>query len=197
MQYVKNEIRQRIIDAAREEFLAKGFEKASVRIITTKAKTSKSNLYNYFKDKDSLFYSVLEPTLFKIEKGLESAKAYNVPKKLDTYTKESQKFVIDLVTEFVSENLIEVKLLLFQSRGSSLETIKCKVVDAFSDLLYDWIKSINPDKEVSKFFLRCIANFYLSILEQMLIYLTTREEVEKAGTEFLEFVYHGWKGVLK
>jgi AcrR family transcriptional regulator len=45
VQFAKDEIRQKIIDTAREEFLEKGFEKASIRTITARAKTAKSNLY--------------------------------------------------------------------------------------------------------------------------------------------------------
>ena len=44
MQYAKDQIRQRIIDVAREEFLDRGFEKASIRTITSKAKTAKRYL---------------------------------------------------------------------------------------------------------------------------------------------------------
>jgi AcrR family transcriptional regulator len=51
MQFAKDEIRDRIIDAARAEFLEKGFERVSIRTITARARTAKSNLYNYFKDK--------------------------------------------------------------------------------------------------------------------------------------------------
>jgi Transcriptional regulator len=197
MQYAKDEIRQRIMNVAREEFLAKGFEKASIRTITARAKTSKSNIYNYFNDKDQLFYSILEPTVAKINQGLELAKTFNVPKEAGAYTRESQKAVISAVVQFVSENLIDVKLLLFQSRGSSLENFKEKVIDIFGDILYGWTQSIRPDPGISKFFVRCIAIFYLNIIEQMILTLTDKEQAAKVGEEFLTFVYHGWQGIFQ
>jgi AcrR family transcriptional regulator len=197
LQFIKDEIRQRIIDAAREEFLKKGFEKASVRTICFQAKTSKSNLYNYFKNKDRLFCSILEPTLAKIYQGFELAKSFNLPKEVDSYTKESQKFVIGVVTDFVSENLTDVKLLLFHARGSSLESFRDRVIDAFTDVFYDWVRSIRSNKEISKFFARCVSNFYLSIIEQTILSVTTKEQAENLGEEFLNFVYHGWKGVFQ
>ncbi len=197
MQYAKDEIRQRIIDVAREEFLEKGFEKASIRTITARAKTSKSNLYNYFKDKDHLFCSILEPTVSKIYQGLELAKSFNVPKEANAYTKESQQMVIGVVMQFIFENLTDIKLLLFQARGSSLESLKERVIDAFTDVLYDWTQSIRPEKGISKFFVRCVANFYLSVIEQMILTLTSKEQVEKEGEKFLIFVYNGWQGVFQ
>jgi AcrR family transcriptional regulator len=197
MQYAKDEIKQRIMDVARVEFLEKGFEKASIRTITAKAKTSKSNIYNYFKDKDHLFFSILEPTLTKINQGLEMVKTFNVPKESDTYTKESQKMVIGVVMQFISENLTDVKLLLFKARGSSIESFRDKVIDSFTDVLFDWTQSIRPEPGVSKFFVRCIANFYLSSIEQMILNLKSKEQVEKVGEEFLVFVYHGWQGIFQ
>ncbi len=196
VQFAKDEIRQRIIDAAREEFLQKGFEKASIRTITARAKTAKSNLYNYFKDKNDLFCSVLEPTITKIQKGLEMAKQFNVPKKVDEYTLESQMDVVGIVNRFVAENLIDVRLLLFKAHGSSLEKFKYEFLEAFTDNMYSWTKSIRPDKEVSRLFVRSVCNFYLGMIEQVILY-GKAEEMQMFRQEFTNFVYHGWRSVLQ
>lgn len=196
MQYAKDEIRQRIIDVAREEFLENGFEKASIRAITTRAKTSKSNLYNYFKDKDQLFYSVLEPTIVRIYQGLEVARTYNVPKSTDAYTQDSQKFVVSTVMEFVFENITDFKLLLFNSQGSSLENFKDKIGEAFTDLLCQWVESIKPDQEISKFFISCVANFIIGGIEQTVKFRVSKEQVSMHQHEFISFLYHGWQGVF-
>jgi AcrR family transcriptional regulator len=196
VQYAKDEIRQRIIDAAREEFLQKGFEKASIRTITTKARTAKSNLYNYFGDKNDLFYSVLEPTIAKIRGGLETAKRYNVPKGIDGYTQESQMFVVNAVTRFVAENFTDIRLLLFKAQGSSLENFKYEFLEAFTDNMCAWTKSIKPGKEISRLFVRSVCGFYLSLIEQAVLYGKS-EDMQAFQQEFASFVYHGWKGVLQ
>jgi hypothetical protein len=139
----------------------------------------------------------LEPTLVKIQQGFELAKTFNFPKEAVSYTKESQKMVIGEVTKFVAENLTQVKLLLFKAGGSSLESFRDQVIDAFADVLYDWVKSIRPDKGISKLFVRCVSNFYINIIEQMILFGTTREQAEEVGGEFLNFVYHGWQGVFQ
>lgn len=195
VQFAKDEIRQRIIDSAREEFLEKGFERASIRTITTKAKTAKSNLYNYFQDKDHLFQSVLEPALSKIRKGLEMAGQFNTPKEIQEYTLESQMYVVGVVNQFVAENFIDVKLLLFKAQGSSLENFKYDFLEAFTDNMYCWTKSIRPDKEISRLFIRGICSFYLSMIEQAVLYGKS-EEMHRFRQEFTGFVFHGWKGIL-
>lgn len=50
--------RQQIIDGAREVFLAKGFDAASMNDITRAAGVSKGTLYVYFENKEKLFQAI-------------------------------------------------------------------------------------------------------------------------------------------
>lgn len=197
MQYAKNEIKQRIINAAREEFLDKGFEKASIRVITTKSKTAKSNLYNYFKDKDDLFYSVVKSTVISIKKGMELADELYVSKGHHLYSKEEQKRVVSIVSKFVNENMVDVKLLLFHAQGSSLQNFKSNTIEVFTDIMCRWVKTIMPDKSISRNFVRSISNFYLSIIEQYILYEQSEDQMEKYQEEFITFVYNGWKAIFQ
>jgi AcrR family transcriptional regulator len=195
MQYVKDEIRRRLIAAAREEFLEKGFAKASIRMITTEAKVSKSNLYNYFSDKDDLFYRVLEPTLVKIQNGLEMARTLGAANGLDLYTKEAQERNIRVIIEFVYANLNDLKLLLFQAKDSSLENFKDHIINSFTEILSHWVKANIPDQKISDFFIRSVVNFYLSTIEQLIIN-EAAQECAKYLEEFVNFIYYGWKGAF-
>jgi AcrR family transcriptional regulator len=197
MQYVKDEIRQRIIDVAREEFIDKGFEKASIRTIAAKAKTAKSNLYNYFKDKDDLFRAVLEPTTGEIRNGLEMAKQYNMPKDAEDYTFLSQQLVIDAIINFIAQHVPEVKILLFKAQGSSLENFKYELLDAFTYNMILWTKSIHSKNSVSRLIIRTVCGFYLNMIEQiMLSPPPTDTEMAKYMKEISVFVYNGWKSVF-
>lgn len=197
MQYAKDEIRQRILDSARKEFLDKGFEKASIRTISAKAETSKSNLYNYFRDKEDLFISVLEPTVTKIRRGLEAAKSYDAAQGVVSYTREAQKRNVEAVTSFVSQNGDDIRLLLFRAQGSTLESLKSEVMDSFTDIMFKWVRAIRPEKEVSWIFIRCITRFYLSVLEEAVSTGVQKEQVEQWQKELIDFVYNGWKGVFQ
>jgi AcrR family transcriptional regulator len=61
MQTLKDDIRLRIIAAARDEFFTAGFKQASTRQIIHRSGISNGNLYNYFKSKDDLLDAVVEP----------------------------------------------------------------------------------------------------------------------------------------
>ncbi len=195
MQYTKDEIRQRIINVARQEFLDKGFEKSSIRTIATKAETSKSNLYNYFKNKDDLFRRVLDPTVSKIRNGLELSKQYNVPKETEDYTLSSQQFVIGVISNFIAQHTADVKLLLFKAQGSTLESFKYEVLDAFTDNMIEWTQSIRTEKKVSRLFVRTVCSFYLNMIEQLFLVVSS-EDIEKYVNDISVFIYHGVKNVF-
>lgn len=54
----KEEMRSKILDAAKALFLEKGFEKTSIRNIADKIEYSPGTIYLYFKDKNELFYEL-------------------------------------------------------------------------------------------------------------------------------------------
>lgn len=199
-QFAKDEIRQRILDAAREEFLDKGYEKAAIRAIAVKAQTAKSNLYNYFADKDALFNAVLEPAVSEIRRGLALARQYNVPKGVEAYTLDTQRFVIGAIGKFVATHMDDTRLLLFKSQGSSLQNFKYEVLDDFTDNMLEWTRAIQNAKPVSRLFIRSICSFYLGLIEQILQSVVplsgTPAEMEVFMKEISVFVYHGWKNVL-
>ncbi|HEY9856058.1 MAG TPA: TetR/AcrR family transcriptional regulator [Stenomitos sp.] len=55
-----SEVRRRILDAARAEFMEHGYEDASVNRIIQTAGINKGSLYHYFEDKADLFVTVLK-----------------------------------------------------------------------------------------------------------------------------------------
>lgn len=59
MQYLKDEIRQRIMESALIEFQGKGFRDASMRCIAQNAGISSGSVYNYYKNKQTLFHDLV------------------------------------------------------------------------------------------------------------------------------------------
>jgi AcrR family transcriptional regulator len=195
MQMPKEEIRKSILAAAKQEFLKKGFEKASVRTITSNAKTSKSNVYNYFKNKDELFCSVVEPTLSNMKAGLGKIQERNRNNR-EAYSMNAQKDVIITIMSFIYANTEDFKLLLFCSAGSSLAGFKAEVTRQLAKLLADWVAIAAPDKKLTDLFINSIAGFYVGAIERLLAEEITRERAAEHFDEFLKFVYGGWKAVL-
>lgn len=59
MQYTKEEVRKRILDAARAEFFRRGYEGAAMRSIAAAAGSSPGNLYRYYENKQELYCAVV------------------------------------------------------------------------------------------------------------------------------------------
>ena len=54
----KEELRGKILQAAKELFMQKGYEETSIRNIAEKIEYSPTTIYLYFKDKDEIFYAL-------------------------------------------------------------------------------------------------------------------------------------------
>lgn len=54
----KEELKAKILEAAKELFISRGYEETSIRNIAEKIEYSPTTIYLYFKDKDSIFYEL-------------------------------------------------------------------------------------------------------------------------------------------
>ncbi len=63
----KQEMRDKIIDAAISMFLEEGYEKTSIRNIAEKIEYSPATIYLYYKDKDELLYDVQKQAFGKLD----------------------------------------------------------------------------------------------------------------------------------
>lgn len=68
----KEELRQEILDAARDLFITEGYENVSMRRIAEKIEYSPTTIYLYFKDKADLLFNICEQTFTKLAEKSES-----------------------------------------------------------------------------------------------------------------------------
>jgi AcrR family transcriptional regulator len=68
----KEELREKILDAASELFAAEGIESISIRKIADRIEYSPSTIYLYFKDKDELLATVCHETFIQLRDRLQS-----------------------------------------------------------------------------------------------------------------------------
>lgn len=71
----KENLRQEILDAAREMFAAEGYKNVSMRKIADKIEYSPTTIYLYFKDKSDLLHQICEETFDKLARRLEQITA--------------------------------------------------------------------------------------------------------------------------
>jgi TetR/AcrR family transcriptional regulator, cholesterol catabolism regulator len=202
MQFKKEDIRQTIIDKAREEFLIKGFKDASMRTIAKDAGVGLSNIYNYFKNKDDLFCEVLAPTLTNIREAMTE---HNSEKymSLDIFTSEEYQYQnMNLFVDLLEKSRVGLKLLLFQASGSSLENFREDFTDQYTKtgMLYLMeMKERYPhlNSNISEFFMHTASSWWLSIIGEIVSHNLTNEQTRLFIAEYIEFGVAGWKRIMK
>ncbi|MFX1597141.1 MAG: TetR/AcrR family transcriptional regulator, partial [Promethearchaeota archaeon] len=169
MQLKKEKIKKRIENAAREDFLEYGFTKASIRKIAKKAKTSTSNIYNYFKSKDNLFDSLVEPVYDKIKKLLVNLIETERNLGETEFFKQFSELIAHPVGEIIKENGKELIILMDKSEGTRYENFKEELIKTIESHFVDSNihKKESTDKNlINSFVMHIIAtNFLEGLLE--------------------------------
>lgn len=126
MQILKEEVKKDIFEASKKLFLEFGFQNTSMKAIAEKANVSKSNLYNYFKGKEDIFYSLTDNTAHNIEK----ATAFFVGHKFSE-SFGSEEFIVMMsqnLCDLISNNRENFLLVMDHSKGTKYENLKKNII---------------------------------------------------------------------
>ena len=149
MQYQKEDVRKRIVDSAKTEFLRVGYYRASMLQISNRAKVPIGNLYRYFSSKASLFDAIVGTARERI---LEAVKASLGEKRTTPFIEEAFKNKVNEVAiNFLSIARYyqkETILLLQKSGGSAYDGFIDEVIDCVKTLLNDRVRNASgtPDE---------------------------------------------------
>lgn len=98
MQTLKSDIRSRILSAAKEQFMQRGYLKTSMREIADAVDVGVGNLYNYFENKDELFCVILRPVSDALERMLQE---HHGAKGADIMLICSEEYLKSAVDEYI------------------------------------------------------------------------------------------------
>lgn len=124
MQVLKDYVRNNILSSARNEFLEKGYTKASMRDIAVNAGITVGNIYRYYESKEYLFESIVEPTYVEISdlfKSIELNEA--VKSEQNDYLSFRNGFTEHLM-KIVRDNREELMILIKCSEGTRYKNAK-------------------------------------------------------------------------
>lgn len=126
MQYLKDEVRQRILQAASEEFFTQGYAEASIRVIAKNAGISSGNVYRYFSSKSLIFDEIVGPVykLFQAQISEISAKVRSFVHVSPEVSLACIKDLDSTLLTLFEKHRKEMSMLLFKSQGSSYEHIR-------------------------------------------------------------------------
>lgn len=127
-----DEIKYKIMFAAKEEFMQNGYLNASMRSIAAKAGLTTGSLYNRFIDKEELFEAIVKEAADEllsyfegVQKEFAGFDAYQQREEMHSYTKQK----VDEMMDIVYRRLDEFKLIICKSSGSRYEFFIDRMVD--------------------------------------------------------------------
>lgn len=202
-QVQKDNIRRIILESARGEFLQKGFKNTSMRTISRLSGITLSNIYNYFRDKDEIFRAVLTPLLDAFELLFTEHNNDEYLSKEFFSMGSHQKKVIDEFMVIPTNYRTELKILLFNSAGSSLENFRDTFADRYTEESLRYLKVMkerypNIKTDFSDFFLHLMCSLWLTVMGEIVSHdELTDTDIEQFITEYITFGTAGWKALMK
>ncbi len=199
MQIKKDIIRDAILYHARIEFQEHGYQKASLRSIANRANITHSNIYHYFKNKDHIFTTIMQPILASIEIGkTELLKHETEEQHHDVY--DHMDMVVEPV-RFVDKNRDLFNLLVFKANGSSLGNFLNEQIDWFTEsykvVIEGMAKRHNVERlNISEFFIHTIASIWVNFFVEALMHDIPVDDMIENGKKLMNFIYFGWCGII-
>ncbi len=145
-QKLKEEVKDRIINAALDLILESGFVNADMRSIAKKAGITHGNLYRYFKSKDDLMSYITQPLIDSMNEIL-TAQTSGTLKIYDENINDFIKLESQRSTEAIFENLgviIFENVEIFYLKGKQNPKAMRVVLqnNILRDNIIDWLKTI-------------------------------------------------------
>ncbi len=206
MQYLKEELRTKILEVSRHEFVSKGFQKSSLRRIARYSGMTTGGIYTYFRSKSDIFenlvYKVVEEWNSRYEFLLSIA---GFEKKFISYPdleqSDSSRSNYHFLVNFVNLYREEMTLLFFKAQGTRFEDFsdvlaKNALIAAKRYLQRNTDINTYYHYRVSDFFLKNIINFNLNMVREMLKQRVSIEEMLIYEEEISSFFDNGWKAIL-
>ncbi|MDO4667677.1 MAG: TetR/AcrR family transcriptional regulator [Streptococcus sp.] len=141
----ENLINQSILASAKKEFLAYGYEKASLRQICKQANVTTGALYKRYKGKEELFGTLVRSTLQDLTKWIEEhvRQDYVLLQKGQTPPMTSNRYLDHLhhMMDFIYNHEDEMCLLLFKSTGSRYDRFTEETMISVTDETYRYLQA--------------------------------------------------------
>lgn len=190
----------KLMAAAREEFLERGFEKASMRSIGERCGLTAAGLYRHCRDKEDLFEQLVSPAVERLNTWLKEHVARYVKTVESSREALWQDSWIDMMREVVYPNIEDYYLLVAKSQGTKYE-------DFLHDLTEDGQKQFlsyfpllrelgYPVWDINPAELHLLLSAYSTALFEPVIHRYPLEDALRCLDTVEAFFLPGWKKLM-
>lgn len=182
MQYLKKEIRDRIIAAAVEEFKEQGYADASIRNIANNAEISLGNIYRYFVNKEDLYFAVINPFMDSIRQFVDND---------FSFTNKSMKEISETLISFIMQFNDEL-LIICKGNSVHYKTFVSYIIDVIAGKIKELMQSVFPeidDKIQNPDFYMAVAEGFLTSFFRILKNGEDKDVQERKARELITFYF--------
>ncbi|QQY80398.1 TetR family transcriptional regulator [Keratinibaculum paraultunense] len=179
--------KQEIIEKAKIVFAKRGYHDTSLSHISKKCGMGRTTIYQYFKNKDEIFYHTVGSTLEEIQTQVEVI----VTNEELSFT-EKLKQVIHQLTEGQEDNntfilLLETLLIINRGTNEVLEKIKDDI-QKLKNTIEDLIKGAIEKKEIKPVDSKSFAETIYTFIETLTLKSISNKNDSKVKAEFLNLL---------
>ena len=183
VQVLKDEVRNRIFEAALNEFYKKDFKNANLRDIADEADVSVGLIYSYFDNKEGLFEEIVKPVTKISFKHLNNKNHYNP---YDAFIEFERDIIVELL-----DNHKEFVILADKSFGTKYENYKEDLIaDLTEHIMMNRDKfSFNNKLETDDVFMHILASTFVEGILEIARHHNGKIWAENMLDLFSEFYY--------
>ncbi len=190
-QILKQEIKERILASALNNFLEKGYRDTSMQEIAQNAGIAAGNIYNYFKNKEEVFSTLIGPVLAEVKSifgiRLKDLPIPNGEERMGISERKIEEFIK------VYQSHQKVFVLLFEkSDNTKFETTKTDVIESLSAAILHAKNSFTAHQATreQEMLIKGFATAYVSGIISILLEKADEALKLNALHEFLPFMRH-------
>ena len=187
--------RGKILEAAKAEFMEKGFAEASMRTIAERAGFTTGMLYSRFADKSEIFRELVEGPADELYNYFMYSPEYQ-RRAMHPYV--AQK--IDRMVDLIYDNFDAFKLIICKSGGTSYEYYVDKMIDVETESTFRFIDAVRGAgfqiADIRKDLAHMLASAMFNGMFEVVMHDLSREDARQYILKLQEFFNAGWDKLL-
>jgi AcrR family transcriptional regulator len=187
----KDNIREHLIQAARQVFMRYGYKKTALDDIAKEARKGKSTIYYYFKSKDDIFKAVIDTEAKIRSKSIEEqvSAVTDSQQKLKTYIYVRMLSLMKVVNYYEAlknemlDNLYFINSLRINHFDTEVQIIKGLLQEGIDKQIY----IIENSELTARTIVTLLQGFEVPVIKKNL----SDEEIQRSIDEMLNILFHG------
>lgn len=203
MQTEESRTLEKILEAAKEEFLEKGFQKASLRSIVKIAGVTTGAFYRYYSSKEALFAALVEPHAAAVMgKFMQTMDEFEeLPGEQQTVQMgNASGDCIAWILDYVYEHYDEFRLLICCADGTPYENFVHNMVEVEVESTYKYLEVLRAMghrvSDIDKQLCHMVASGMFSGMFEMIVYNMSKEDAVRCVGQLRQFYTAGWEKLM-